>query len=137
MKDKFAPIKTIHFALCTGAALVYFLLGEVYKLDFLDLPEIDTTTLIYLIVPFSALFASNFMYKNILRKVDPKLPMESRIGTYQTAVIVRLAILEGAAFAILFLKKELLVIGLFLVIYMAFLRPSEDAMKRDFHLVGK
>ncbi|MEM6895597.1 MAG: MFS transporter [Bacteroidota bacterium] len=137
MKDKFTPIKIIHFALCTGVALAYFLIGEVYKLDFLELPEIDTTGLIYLTIPFSAFFAGNVMYKNMLKNVDPKLPMESRIGTYQTAVIVRLAILEGAAFAILFLKKELLLIGLLLIVYMAFLRPSEDAMKRDFHLVGK
>ncbi|MEO1486864.1 MAG: MFS transporter [Bacteroidota bacterium] len=137
MKDKFTPLKTIHFALCTGAALVYVLLGEVYKMDFLNLPEIDTTALIYLTIPFSAFLAGNFIYKNILKKVDPKMPMEFRIGTYQTAVIVRLAILEGAAFAILFLKKELLLIGLFLIVYMAFLRPSEDAMKRDFHLAGK
>lgn len=137
MKDKFTPIKIIHFALCTGVGLGYFILGEVYQLDFLHFPKIDTTSLIYLTIPVSAVYAGNFMYKNILNKVDPKLPKESRIGTYQTAVIVRLAILEGAAFAILFLKKELLLFGVLLIAYMAFLRPSEDAMKRDFNLAGK
>lgn len=51
--------------------------------------------------------------------------------------MVRWAILEGAAFMILFAVPELNLVGILLLVYMVFLRPSEEGMKRDFQAVGK
>ena len=67
-----------------------------------------------------------------MRKVDKTLKNEEKIGTYQTASLIRWAIVEGAAFFILFYKSELILIGLLLIIYMLFLRPSEYKMIEDF-----
>ncbi|MGW9685709.1 MFS transporter [Flagellimonas sp. 2504JD1-5] len=137
MKEKLKTIKTIHIGFCLGIALAYFILGDLYTLDFIKIQTIDSSTLVYLLIPISAIFLGNVLYKQQLKNVDRGLNMEDKIGTYQTASLIRWALLEGAAFLILFLKKELLLIGVFLILYMIFLKPSEEGIKRDFENVGK
>ena len=136
MYENFKPIKTIHLALCGGVILTYFFLGDSNTLDFLNVPKIDSSTFIYLLIGFSAVFLGNMLYKQRLKAVDSKLKLEERIGPDMTASIVRWAILEGVAFLILFLKKEFLVVGLFLIVYMIFTRPSLGGMKQDFAVVS-
>ncbi|MEM9078211.1 MAG: MFS transporter [Bacteroidota bacterium] len=135
--EKLNSTKIIHVALCLGVTLIYFVLGDLHTLEFLNVPKIDANAIIYLFIGVSAILVSNMIYKKLLTSVDPKLDLEKRVSTYQTACIVRWAILEGAALLILFLKKEFLVIGLFLILYMAFAKPSLEDMKRDFALAGK
>ena len=137
IQEKLKPIKTIHIGLCVGITLAYFFLGDLQTLAFLSIPEIDAFTFIYLTVGVSAIFLSNMVYKQQLKTVNPELKLEQRVGNYQTASIIRWAILEGAAFLILFLKKELLIIGLFLILFMIFTKPSFEGMKRDYAAVGK
>ncbi|PRX56888.1 MFS transporter [Flagellimonas meridianipacifica] len=137
MNEKLKPIKIIHIGLCVGVTLAYFFLGDLQTLEFLNVPNIDSNTVIYLLIGVSAIFLGNMVYKQQLKVVDAKLSLEERVGTYQTANIIRWALLEGAAFLILILKKELLVIGLFLILYMIFTKPSLEGMKRDFAQVGK
>ncbi|MEM8937909.1 MAG: MFS transporter [Bacteroidota bacterium] len=134
---KLNSTKIIHVALCLGVALIYFVLGDLHTLEFLTVPNIDAFTLMYLTGGVSAIFLSNMVYKQQLKNVNPKLTLEQRVGNYQTASIIRWAILEGAAFLILFLKKELLIIGLFLILFMVFSKPSFEGMKRDYAAVGK
>ncbi len=132
MKEKLKPLQLIHIALCSGVLLAYFVLGDLLSLNFVTFPKLEGSSFVYLIIPLSAIFLGNMLFKSQLKNVDKKLKLEEKIGPYQTASILRLAILEGAAFLILFLKKEFLLIGLFLIGYMAFLRPSEERMKGDF-----
>ncbi|MEX0313486.1 MAG: MFS transporter, partial [Allomuricauda sp.] len=91
----------------------------------------------YLLIPISAVVLGNFLYKQQLKNTDSGLKPEEKIGIYQTASLIRWAMLEGAAFIILFLKEELILIGLLLIFYMVILKPSEEGMKRDFAAVGK
>lgn len=137
MKEKLQPLKIIHIALCLGITLAYFFLGDLQTFEFLNVPKIDSTSFIYLLIGFSAIFLGNMVYNRQLKAVDPKSKLEERLAPYMTASIVRWAILEGAAFLILFLKKEFLVVGLFLIVYMIFTRPSLEGMKRDFTAVSK
>nr|WP_298996189.1 MFS transporter [uncultured Allomuricauda sp.] len=137
MDEKLKPIKIVHIGLCVGITFAYFFLGELQTLEFMNVPKIDVNTLIYLFLGVSAIFLGNIVYRQQLKAVDSKLKMEERVSAYQTACIIRWAILEGAAFLILFLKKELLIIGLFLILYMIFTKPSLGSMERDFAAVGK
>ena len=136
MKEKLKPIKTIHIALCIGITLAYFIVGGLQSLDFIKIPKIDSSTFIFLLIPVSAIFLGNFLYKQQLRNIDGSLAIEKKIGIYQTASLIRWAIIEGAAFFILFTKKEFILIGLFLILYLLVLRPSEEGMKRDFSSFG-
>jgi hypothetical protein len=137
MKEKLKTIKTIHMALVLGMTVAYFVLGNLHTLDFLKIPKIDASIVIYLAMPIASILLGNFLYKKMLKNADNNLPLEEKMGHYQTASLVRWSLIEGAAFFILFVKMELLIIGLFLIVYMFFLKPSEEAMKRDFQMVGK
>lgn len=132
MKEKLKTIQTIHIALVSGLILAYVFAGDLLHLKFFNFPEIETATIPYLVIPLGAIYMGNILYKKQLKSADKKLPLEDKIGMYQTASIIRWALVEGPAFLILFLAPEFILVGLILIVYLAFLRPSEDGMKRDF-----
>lgn len=135
MEEKLKVVKTIHIALILGLILAYVFAGDLLNFDFLRMPEIELSTYPYLLIPVAAVFLGNFLYKQQLKNADKRLPLEDKIGVYQTASLIRWAALEGAAFVILFVKPELIVIGLLLIVYLVFLKPSKEGMKRDFDTV--
>ena len=137
MKEKMKTIKTIHIALVLGITMAYFILGNMQTLDFLKIPKMESSMFIYLLMPLASIILGNFLYKQQLKNANANLALEEKMGYYQTASLIRWAMIEGAAFFILLVKNELLIIGLILILYMVFLKPSEEAMKRDFQMVGK
>ena len=84
--------------LCSGVVVAYILAGNITT-ETLSLQGINVGHLPYLAVPVLALFLSNFMFKSQLKQVNTKLNIEDNLGIYQTASIIRWAILEGAAFS--------------------------------------
>ena len=132
MTEKLKTIKIIHLAICAGIIITYFIIGDLSSLENLKLPIIDTSSMIYLLIPVSSVFLSNILYKFQIKNIDKKLKTEEKIPYYQTASIIRLAILEGAAFLILFLKPDFLLFGILIILYIIFLRPTEQQFRRDF-----
>lgn len=137
MKEKLKTLKTIHMALVLGITVAYFVLGNLHTLDFLKFPKMESSMVIYLMMPIASILLGNFLYKKMLKNAGNNLPLEEKIVHYQTASLVRWSLIEGATFFILFVENELLIIGLFLILYMVSLKPSEEGMKRDFQMVGK
>ncbi|MEO0571229.1 MAG: MFS transporter [Bacteroidota bacterium] len=137
MEEKLRPLKMIHIALCTGVILAYVIVGDLQTMEFLNIPKVGTTLFVFLVIPVGAIFLGNLLYKQQLRSVDKNLTLNDKTGGYQTASVIRWALIEGTAFFILFIKRELLVIGLFLILYLIFLRPSESRMKRGFEAFGR
>ena len=135
MQEKLKPLKTIHIAVSLGVTFAYFLIGDLQNLDFLNIPEVDSTLYLYLLIPVVAVFLGNMLYRQQLKTASKEELLENKIGIYQTASIIRWAVLEGAAFLILFVKKELILIGLFLILYIFLLWPSLERMKSDFQRV--
>ncbi len=135
MEEKLKVVKTIHIALILGLILAYVFAGDLLDFDFFKIPEIKSSAYPFLLIPVATVFLGNFLYKQQLKNADKRLPLEDKIGVYQTASLIRWAVLEGAAFAILFVMPELIVVGLLLIAYLAFLKPSKDGMKRDFDSV--
>jgi amino acid transporter len=132
MKEKFKIIKTMHLFLVAGLAIAYFLIGDLESMNFLEYKEIAASNFIYIVVPIIAIILGNYLYKDQLKNVDKRLKLAEKIGTYQTASLIRWAIIEGAAFFILFYNTEFVLIGMLLILYMLFLKPSEQKMKLDF-----
>ncbi len=132
MTEKLKTIKIIHFAICIGVIIAYFIVGDLTSLENLKLPSIDLSSMMYILILISSVFLSNFLYKFQVNKVDKKLKLEEKTPFYQAATIIRLAILEGAAFIILFLKPEFILLGLLLIFYMIYLRPTENQFRNDF-----
>lgn len=122
MKAQLKTLQIIHIVLVVGLLLAYFIVGDLASLEFLKIPEFDATCIIYLFVPLSAIVGGSLIYKQLLRNAPKKLELEEKLAIYQKASLIRWAILEGAAFVILFLKKDFILIGLFLILYMFFFK---------------
>ncbi|WP_320816087.1 MFS transporter [Flavobacterium sp.] len=131
MQQKLKTLKIIHLAICSGVLLAYVILGQITSLDALKLPTIDNDAIIYLIIPFAAFSVSNLLFKMQLKNANPKLTLEENLPVYQTASIIRWVILEGAALVLLILKKEFILFGILLILYLITIHPTEDRIKRD------
>ena len=133
MTEKIKILKIIHLAICAGMILAYIFAGQ-FTIEQLKGQQIDSDDLVYLAIPFAAFFLSNFMFKSQLKQVDSKSTLEEKLPIYQTASIIRWAILEVGAFLILFMKPDLLIFGIILILYLVFLRPSEEKIVSDFQV---
>lgn len=104
---------------------IYLFIAQL-SIESLKIETTDSSDLIYFAIPILAFFLSNFLFKSQLKQVDPKLKPEENLPIYQTASIIRWAILEASALLILFLKQDLLLLGILIIVYLVFLRPTED-----------
>lgn len=131
MKEKIKTIKILHLALCVGLILIYYILGEFNSFEELMNPQLDTSNYLYLLIPVAAYLLSNFLFRMQLKKIDSSLNLEEKYPFYQSASLIRWAVLEGAAFIIVFVQKDLVIFGVLLILYLIFLRPTEYRMKTD------
>lgn len=130
MNEKIKSLQIIHLAITAGATAAYFFVGKI-TMDSLKIQSVDSSDYIYFAIPILAFLLSNFLFKSQLKQANPKLKPEDNLGVYQTASIIRWGILEGAAFLILFMKEDLLILGLVIIAYLLFLRPTESKIIRD------
>jgi hypothetical protein len=131
MTEKIKTLQIIHLAICAGTILVYFFVGELSIEKLKNIPSIDSTSAVYVFIPVFAFVLSTFLFKSQLKQIDPKLKLEAKFPIYQAASIMRWAVLEGAAFIILFLKPEFVLFGILIIIYLIFLRPTEERINSD------
>lgn len=117
-----------------GVAFAYFFVLDKNAIADFKIPSIDSGSIIFALIPLITIVLSNFMFKNMISKIDSKLSIENKIGVYQTSSIIRWAILEGAAFVLLFLKPDFFVFGIIIIIYLLTIRPTEDKVNIDLNL---
>jgi hypothetical protein len=121
----------IHLAFLAGMALfalVTFMLTQSTAINF------DTSdTYLFIVIPFAivAVFGSMFMYNQQLSPLVNEPNLSGKLGIYQTACIIRYAILEGAAlFSItvylLTANFLYLLIALAIMSYFFAIRPTKD-----------
>ena len=125
MNEKIKVLQIIHLAICAGTVIAYLFIGQL-STESLKIELIDSSNLIYFAIPILAFFVNNFLFQSQLKHVDVKLKPEENLPSYQTASIIRWAILEASALIILFLKQDLLILGILIIVYLVFLRPTED-----------
>lgn len=131
MKQRIKTLQMIHFAIITGLIIAYFIILDKGAITNFKTPKIDTDSIVFVLLPILAILLSNFMFKNMIGKIDSKSNIEDKISVYQTASIIRWAILEFAAFFLLFSKQEFFAFGLIIILYLLILRPTEDKLKND------
>lgn len=131
MEQQLKVFKIIHLALVFGLIAAYYVLGI---FNDLKLPNITSKNYIYLLIPIGAYIISNLLFKQLISKIETNKPLEEKISQYQSASIVRWAILEGAAFMILLIYPEFILFGLLLIVYLALLIPTETRIKKDLNL---
>ncbi|KAA5827474.1 MFS transporter [Algibacter amylolyticus] len=130
MQEKLKVIKMIHIALCAGLIMAYIFIGDLASIN-LNMPEISQSNILFVLIPVIAYVFSNFMYKTQLKNANNKQKLEDNMAVYQTASIIRWAILEGSAFIILVMSKDFILFGILIILYLALLHPTEDRIKSD------
>lgn len=136
MIQKIKTLQTIHLAICAGIIVAYFVIGNL-SLDSLTIRSKDSSEIAFVAIPILAFVFSNFLFKSQLKQTNPKLKLEENLPIYQTACIIRWAILEGAAFLILLVSKDFQLLGILIIAYLVFLRPTEDRINNDLQSIGQ
>ena len=72
MKDKIKTLKFIHLAILIGVIVIYILLGGI-SLDTSAIPELDSTFLLYLMIPIVAIVLSNFLFNETALLLDIRI----------------------------------------------------------------
>ncbi|MEO8933472.1 MAG: MFS transporter [Xanthomarina sp.] len=129
MKQQIKIIKIIHLAFCLGLIVAYLIIGDIKALTSFSFDVINSSNMIFLFIPIIAIILSEFLFKSQLKTMDSKLSLENKMPFYQRASIIRWAVLEGATFLILFLNKDYIIFGIFIIVYFIFIRPTEDKIK--------
>jgi len=130
MNEKLKTLRILHMAICAGTIAAYIFAGN-FSRDQLLIKHVDTSEIIFIAIPVLAIFLSNFLFKSQLKQANPNSKIEANMDIYQAASLIRWAILEGAAFIILFIKPEFISFGILLIAYLISLRPTEDRIKND------
>ena len=134
MEQQLKVFKIIHLALVSGLIFAYFIIGNLDNLKELTFPIVSSENYFYLFIPILAFVISNLVFKHFVSKIDNKLSVQEKMMSYQSASIIRWAIIEGAAFIILLIYPEFIFFGILLIVYLALLIPTETRIKRDLKL---
>ena len=102
----------------------------------------NTEDIFIYLVPIFAIggaIASHFIFNSQLKKVHEKKTLKEKLTAYQTARIIRLALIEGPALLaiVIFFKTNnlyYLIIGAVMFAYMILLRPTPQVIRQELNL---
>ncbi|MFK7811246.1 MAG: hypothetical protein AB8B59_02055 [Maribacter sp.] len=91
------------------------------------------------VIAMAGYFGSKFVYQNLIRNLPKEESLSKKMQRYQIANIFKFALLEGPAFlalGIYYISGNALhlVIGLSLLVYLFFQRPSFEKLKSELPL---
>ncbi len=137
--EYFKKLSILYFALLGGqllfAGVVYFLLSPApTTFD-------DGGTFLYIVpaVAVSCVIMSNFLFKNLLNSAKNKSDLSDKFMSYQTAVLVRLALLEAPVLLaivayLLTGRLGLLGVGALVILFYLTVRPSKAKAAQELGL---
>jgi divalent metal cation (Fe/Co/Zn/Cd) transporter len=134
MKEKIKIIQTIHLFMVMSLLFAYYFIGEFNSLDKFKIPAIDDSSVPMLLIPAFAIAVNFILFQYKVKQIDTTKEFEEYYVEYQSALIIRFALLEGVAFLILFMLPEYQIFGFIIVIYLLFLRLTINRMKNDLHV---
>jgi hypothetical protein len=126
-----------------------FLLGGVLLIAYLLFPEMKSYNVVFeegdfiaYIVPaalFLAIFIGDFLFKKKVNEVKDRKELTEKFGTYQTAILMRIAPLEAVAlFSIIQLGNTsnalFLYVSAVAVLYMFYLFPTKGRIAKELQL---
>ncbi len=131
MEQHLKSLKILHFAFSAGATMAYLFVGDILNIR---APKFEGEIMYYIFIPAIAVLASNFIFKNAISKIEAKKTISEKMSAYKTASIIRWAILEGAAFFILFVKPELVLFGVLLLLYLFLVKPTKEKIETELNI---
>lgn len=132
-------LKLIHISLVIGLTL-FSVFAYVQNNGFNA--DINTNSTLLYIVPVAALlgyFGSQVLFKKMISKVQDSDTLQAKLNHYQSASIMKYALIEGPAFVALFVYYVTgnalpLIIALCMLAYLFVQRPSKDKLINSLHL---
>ncbi len=141
--NKFVQALTIiYMALLSG--LLFFGALAFFQFNGGMIPTFDSSDTLLLIYPFiaiSAIFLSQTLYRKLLATAQEKPGLKLKLQSYQTASIVKIALIEGPAFLGIVLSMATgntayLAIAGVLIIFLLMQKPSRTKVESDLNLRG-
>jgi len=130
----------IHYAFC--ASILIFGLIICYSIERVSINFADTEDLFFYLVPFLAIMGAvvgRFLFQNNLKNIHEKPTLKEKLGSYQSAILIRTAMIEGPGFlgivAFMITGNQLfLIISAVLLVYLFLLRPTTSTIIEDLNL---
>lgn len=135
MNEKFKTLKFIHLAICGGAAMAMLTAADI-SVEKLQIPDLSGTNILFLVLPFAAVIGGNFIFRSQLKKISKTSNVDENLAIYQTASIMRWAILEGVIFVCIFAKPEFAIFGIALLAWLAYLHPTDSRIANDLEITN-
>lgn len=119
MKEKFRVLIILYASLLAGIIIFAFFTGSI---DWNTILEISKAEMPYLLLPVVAIGLSEILYKNNMKQLETKSSVDERTAVYQSASVVRWAILEGSALVVIVLPNiprinVLVIVAFYLIIF--------------------
>lgn len=135
-------IRIIHIALVAGVLMFGFVMFSITENQKMDLSY--TGDVMFFVVPIMAIagiFVGNYIYGNHIKGLASKNTLREKLAGFQTASIIKYALLEGPALLglVAFMNdgnQYFLIISLFLLGWLILQRPTRDKIERDLMLSG-
>lgn len=141
--NKFVQTLTmIYMALLSG--LLFFIAIVFFQFDGGMTPTFDTSDtllLIYPVIAIGAIVVSQMIFKKLLAAAENKPGLKNKLDSYQTASIIKFAMIEGPAFLGIVLSMTtgntaFIAIAGVLVIFLILQKPSRTKVESDLNLRG-
>ncbi len=136
-------LTVIHFALVAGLSLFagMFLYLDKDKMNF-ELNTEDTMLLIFPVIAIGALTMSKIIPQKLLQKAKKEENLRSKLAKYQSATIVKYALIEGpAVLGIVFFMSTsnaaFIAISGICIIYLILQRPTKSKIETELALRGE
>lgn len=132
----------IHLALVAGVS--FFLIVTYIQSQKFSAQMEEGDSFIYLVPTFAILgyFGSQFIFNRIVTSLNKKSPQEEKLKKYQTATIIKYALLEAPAFFAIVAYSITgnalsLVIAICLILYLIVRRPNKERVMNTLPLHGE
>ncbi len=133
-------VSIIHLALLIGQAMfatVVFIQSGSTKIVFNDAS--DSYFFIVIGLAVGGFAASNFLFKQNLNKANEQTDIKSKLAKYQSALIIRYALLEGPSLfgiVVYLLTGNLfyLIVSIVIMLYFLSLMPTKEKIKEELQL---
>ncbi len=137
----FKTLQILHFALLGGQLMVTGVFAFMVHYYLVQTDVNFPTNIIYLtlLLPVLGVLGSNFLFKIFLKRIPDKAPIREKLTSYQTALLVRYAILEMPTLMLLVLyflcgNQFLILAALLAAAYFLMMKPSEIGLIEDLEL---
>lgn len=139
LKPSFKIARLVHLALLAGQVLFAGVTLFINKNIKVDTSRDNQFLIIALILAIMGFFVGNLIYKQVVNVAAKKETFVEKMMAYQSALIIRYALLEGASlFCIVsyFLTSNFifLLISGAIIVYFIILRPKVDTIAEELNL---